>query len=248
MEHQTSSQRMAQSVARSLRHWRSRGKEEPILTDALPAVSLPPFTIAISRQAGTNGSGVAQTVGERLGWPVYDRGLIEEIADQMGLHTELVESVDERKSSWLEECLRSFSSGPDVTQSAYVHHLVQILFSLAAHGQCVIVGRGAAQVLPEATTLRVRLVAPFDDRVVATRERFGLSVEEAQRKVRQTDDHRARFVRDHFLKDPDDPALYDLILNACRLNAADCAEMIVATLEKLKKVQEPVRAAQRVRP
>jgi cytidylate kinase len=110
----------------------------------------------------------------------------------------------------------------------------------------VIVGRGAAQVLPEATTLRVRLVGPFDERVIATRERYGLSVEEAQRKVRQTDDHRARFVRDHFHKNPDDPALYDLILNASRLGTADCAEMIVATLEKLSRIQARVVGAERI--
>ena len=33
----------------------------------------PALTIALSRQAGAGGTEVARRVGERLGWPVYDR-------------------------------------------------------------------------------------------------------------------------------------------------------------------------------
>ena len=51
----------------------------------------------------------------------------------------------------------SATAGP--AASGYVHRLIQTLLSLAAKGECVILGRGAAQALPPQTTLRVRLVA-----------------------------------------------------------------------------------------
>jgi cytidylate kinase len=233
MERLTSSERMGEAMARALRHWQYRGKAE---ADLAPVVEAPPpLTIAISRQAGANGAAVARAAGERLGWPVYDRELIEKIAQEMGLRSQLVESIDESRTSWLEECLRAFTSRPGVSEGAYLLTLRRVLFSLAAHGDCVIVGRGAAQVLPEATTLRIRLVGPFEQRIASIRERHGLWPAEARRFVQETDERRRRFVQDHFHKGPDDPALYDLVLNSGRLSVKDCVGLIVCALETLKK-------------
>ena len=102
---------------------------------------VPALTIAISRQAGAGGTSVAAEVGARLGWPVYDRELVERIAREMHLRTKLLESVDERRTSWLVECAESFSQVPLVGESAYVRHLIQTILSLGSHGSCVIVGR-----------------------------------------------------------------------------------------------------------
>src|SRR5262249_41409867 len=51
----------------------------------------------------------------------------------------------------------------------------ETLLSRAAHGECIIVGRGAAQVLPPKTTLRVRMVGPLQDRITATQHRYHCS-------------------------------------------------------------------------
>jgi cytidylate kinase len=109
-----------------------------------------------------------------------------------------------------------------------------MLLSLAAHGECVIVGRGAAQVLPAETTLRVRLVAPEEKRVEAIEQRFGISNEEAARWVEKTDAERIRFVRDHFHKDPADPRNYDLVLNSLRFSVDECADLILEALHRLQ--------------
>ena len=37
--------------------------------------------------------------GRRLQWPVYDHALLEQIAKDLGVRTNLVESVDERRKS-----------------------------------------------------------------------------------------------------------------------------------------------------
>ena len=114
------------------------------------------LTITISREAGASGTSVAAEVGARLGWPVYDNALLEEIAREMHLRTRLLESVDERRMSWLLQVAESFSQDAPVSENAYVRHLVETILSLGSHGACVIVGRGAAHILPAATTLRVR--------------------------------------------------------------------------------------------
>jgi cytidylate kinase len=204
----------------------------------------PPPTIAISRQAGSNVSAIAKIVGERLGWPVYDRELIDRIAEEMKQHPKLVESVDEHRGGWLSDLWESFSSKPAVSEIAYVRRLRPVLVALATRGECVIVGRGAAQVLPPATTLRVRLVGPLEGRIAAVQKRFTVSEDVARRRVLDADDHRNRFVHDYFLKDPNDPGLYDLALNVCRLSVEDCAGLIVSGLDVLRAgrmLAEPAR-------
>jgi hypothetical protein len=222
---QFSSERLGEAVARAHQHWYST---HPGSERQTGAPERPPLTIALSREAGTNASAVAQAVGARLDWPVYDQELLELIAGRLGLQTKLVESVDEKRGSWLQESLAALGRERIVSEPAYVHQLLLTLLSLAGHGRCVIVGRGAAQALPADTTLRVRLVAPEEGRVRAAEERLGMSHADAVRWVRQTDSDRADFVRTHFRIDPGDPRSYDLVLNTAHFATADCAELIVA--------------------
>ena len=194
-----------------------------------------PFTIAISRDSGANGHLIAHAVGFRLCWPVYDQELLRMVADDMGLRARMLEGLDEKRANWLQESLAGFiTSAPTVDSSAYIHHLVETLFSLAAHGECVILGRGAAQLLPVATTLRVRLVGPLKDRIATIQQRLGVKRVEAARRIAQTDQDRTRFVVDNFLKDPADPCNYDLVLNSARLGVQACAEVIVETLRRMQ--------------
>ena len=45
----------------------------------------------------------------------------------------------------------------------------------------------------------------------------------------------ARFIKDHFRKDPAEPHQYDLLLNISRWSVAKCTDQIVAALSQLKK-------------
>jgi hypothetical protein len=177
---------------------------------------------------------VAHAIGEELGWHVYDHELVEWIARDMGVRADLLESVDERRMSWLTELLQGFTSGPVVSPVTYSYHLAQTLLSLAAHGECILVGRGAAQLLPPETTLRLRLVGPLKDRVAAVQRRLGCSAEEAARWVEQTEREWRAFVVEHFDKDPADADGYDLILGAFRYASSQCAQLTATALRLLQ--------------
>lgn len=168
--YKTSSERMAEVMTRARRQWQNQ-QRRPGPVETLSPLAPRAFTIAISREAGANGSAVGRLLGERLGWPVYDYELVERIANEMGLRSEFLESVDEKRMSWLQEIAESFSSESSVTESAYVRHLVQILLTLALHGECIIVGRGANVVVPVETSLRIRLVAPIRTRIATVQKR-----------------------------------------------------------------------------
>lgn len=195
----------------------------------------PAFTIALSRESGTFGAAIAREVGNRLGWPVYDKELVQHIADDMGVHSTLLESVDERQDNWLSDCLAGFAATPPVSTTGYLHRLLETLLSLGRHGNCVIVGRGATKVLPLATTLRVRVVAPLEQRIQAVQRERNITHKEAAARVETTDRERNRFVASHFGIDPADPANYDLVLNTARYAPGECADIILAALESLRK-------------
>jgi cytidylate kinase len=199
------------------------------------AMVAPAFTVAVSREAGTYGAAIAREVGNRLGWPVYDRELLQRIAEDMGIRQTLLESVDERNVGWLRECFSKLFSVPNVNESVYFRRLVETLLSLATHGNCVVVGRGATAALPLATTLRVRVVAPREHRIEAIRREHSISHEEATRRLETTDRERNTFVKSHFEIDPSDAANYDLVVNAARFSTTECADLVIAAVERLRK-------------
>ncbi len=147
MDPKSTSERLVETMA----HIFLRPEKQP---PAASAGEARPFSIAVSRDSGANGHLIARAVGARLDWPVYDKELLSRIADEMGLRARLLEGLDEKQVNWLQDALAGFASAAAVDSGAYVHRLVETLLSLAAHGECVILGRGAAQVLPANTTLR----------------------------------------------------------------------------------------------
>jgi cytidylate kinase len=201
------------------------------------------FSIALSRETGTQATAVAQEVGRLLAWQVYDRKLLEKIAQDMGLRTNLLESVDERRQSWMTEAMEGLLSASFATESSFAHHLVKTVLALGTHGECVIVGRGAAFILPPATTLRVRLVGSMQERVAAWCQMRGISEQKAAEQVRTLDRQRADFLQYHFLKTPTDPCNFDLILNAPRLSVEQLAELIAKALRRLEARQQEKNSA-----
>jgi cytidylate kinase len=233
MDHEFAPKRVAETLQHLYRHWEQKRKAAASRSDeALPSARA--LTIALSRETGTEATAIGREIGQRLGWPVYDHELVERIAQDMGTHTRLLESVDEKRVSWLLEAFAALTSVPYASQSAYVHRLVKTVLALGSYGECVIVGRGAAFILPAETTLRVRLIAPLEDRIRTITNQRGVSKEEALRQIEQTDREHNTFVHDHFSKDPTDSRNYDVLLNAARFGIAGCAALVVTALHSLK--------------
>lgn len=194
-----------------------------------------PYTIAISREAGASGGTVAREIGARLSWPVYDRELLERIASDAGIQTKLLESVDEQSRGWIAETLENLFGVPHVTESKYVHRLVDSVLALASRGKCVIVGRGSTAILPRSSTLRVRLVAPLEHRVEVLRKRLNLDEKAAHAKAMEQDKQRNEFARSNFHCDAENPSHYDLVLNTATFSPAECADLIVDALNRRQK-------------
>ena len=215
------------ALERAYQHWRERGA---LLKLPFPKHPEPPLTVAISRELGAGGSEISQAIAERMGWPLYDRELVSQISDDTGIRSQLLEKLDEKNPSWLAECLEGFSEERNISGAGYAIRLRKILLALYYHGDCVILGRGAAQILPPEKTLRVRLVAPLGTRIERMSKILG-SQDDAVHMVTESDRDREAFVKRYFFKDPASSECYDLTLDTSRFSQEACVDIIATAIE-----------------
>jgi cytidylate kinase len=197
--------------------------------------------ITISRHFACGSSEVARSVATALGWNLIDDSFVGEVAARAGLTPEEVALREERAPTFLERFARSTAlASPELFLPATgaidelgEDKLIKITRSLvselAAVGRVVMVGRAAGPVLEfEEDAMHTRLVAPRSFRVERVMEARGLGSEEAQRLVDERDRNRARYHREYYDRDWDDPTHYHMVLNTALLGFERAANLIVA--------------------
>jgi cytidylate kinase len=202
--------------------------------------------ITISRQFRAGGSEVAAEVAEALGWSVVDDSLVDAVAERSGFSPEEVRSLEESVPTFMErfaqysalaspEGLLSTPSAIESPATTTLAHVTRsVIEEFARRDRIVLVGRAAAAVLEaERDAIHVRLVAPLSLRLRATMDALGCSEEEARVEVQERDENRARYHRDLFGRDWNDPLNYHLVLNAGALGVSGAAELIVARARAL---------------
>lgn len=199
--------------------------------------------ITLSRDHGALGRQIANALAQRLGIPVYDREILDKIAER--LHTDpktlkmLDESVARARDMWL---LRLFT-GQDLSEDSYRIHLVNVLLSLGRSGG-VILGRGGNVVLATSCALRVRITASPDVRQRRVCERYTITPEEAHRQIVDIDANRGRFVWELFHRRNNDPTNYDLVINTDRLASIDpVVDMMIAAYNAIADAHQEAAVA-----
>jgi cytidylate kinase len=184
------------------------------------------LTVAISREAGARGGTIGRRVARKLGWQVFDQELLEYIAQEGTFRQDFTENLAPEALRWAEERLQELRRAEQLSQHPSIVHLARVLLALGAQGEVVVIGRGAGCILPPASTLHVRVVAPLPDRIAYLAQWERLTVEEATARVRLRDSRRAEFISTHFHRQPADPYQYDLLMNSSLLGEELCAELI----------------------
>lgn len=215
---------IARLVERQMRNW-ELGREQRSESQVGTGIRVEDF-ICVSRQVGTDGEDVAQGLGERLGWPVFDREILDAMAGDDAVRRQIYESMDERDLTWWEEALRSLMQS-EFVRNDYFKKLSETLLSLARQGTCVFLGRGADLLLPDEVGFRVRLVAPAASRIEHIAALHQLTTIEAGQWVGRVESERRRFFRRHFGIEADDPVRHDMTINLARFSRSETIEMIL---------------------
>jgi hypothetical protein len=187
--------------------------------------------LLISRECGSGGNVTSRIAGERLGWQVFDKEVVDQVSDLSHARQSLVESVDEKLRTKWEETWHSMLDGGDLSSSQYMRYLHEVVMTLGHRGDVVILGRGAQYLLPRPCALRVRLIAPLEQRAARLAEIKQITQAQARIYVQHTDEDRARFVRKTFHSDISDPRDYDLVVNTGEVTFPQVAEIILSALE-----------------
>src|SRR5262245_29855354 len=183
-------------------------------------------SVAISREAGSRGGSIARRLGRKLGWPVYGQEMLEYLAANETARAQLLAELPPDAPVWAADRVDRLYREGYLTGEPNFGELAQLMLSLAAPGEVILVGRGAGYLLPAASTVHVRVVAPEADRVGYMAQYLRQSQPEAAEQVRRRDALRAQFVATHFRRPPDELHAFDLILNSGLLGEEVCADLV----------------------
>jgi hypothetical protein len=180
------------------------------------------------------GKGIADALAERLGWPVFDREILDAMAGDDTMRRQIYESMDQRDLSWWEETLRSLMQSEFVLND-YFKKLSETILVLARQGRCVFLGRGADLLLPADLGFRVRLVAPLSERVARVARLHELTEREAAVWIDRVERERQRFFHRHFGIEVGDPVRFDLTVNLSRFSPSAAVDLI----QRAKSLRAP---------
>lgn len=186
--------------------------------------------ITISREMGSGGIPIAHRTAEKLGYTLIDGDSIAAVAENYGLTAEALENADEKPPAFVEKI--------DEKIETDFHRVELIILDHALKGNVVIYGRGGQDLLKGVSSvLRVRIIAPFEERVERWAEREWIDPDLARILVRKSDQQRAGFIRYYFDRDWQDPLHYDLNINTSRLSD-DTAVKLICEGVRDKNLQE----------
>jgi cytidylate kinase len=221
----SSSRSVAQIVEEQVRKWRIEHQQAQPETSVLP-------TITLSREPGSGGRLVAEAIAERLELDLFHQEVIHEMAKSAQVSTRLVESLDEKGLSMIEDWIASAVHKRHLWPDEYLTHLLKVIGTIGKHGHAVIVGRGANFILPPSNRFRIRIIAPREFRIDKMAKQFGLTDDEAERRILKTDSERRAFIRKYFHADIADPQNYDIIFNTGTIDIAEAATAVCSLLDK----------------
>ena len=204
--------------------------------------------IAISRQVGTAGEDVAQSLSKRLGFRYVDYQLVQAAAAEAGVSPETVSEAEHTPSLMtrlLESLARNptmpaaawsdplpLASSPMYTSIDYRRFVEQVIRETADQGECVIVGHAGQVILRERfDTLKVLVTGSDSHR--ARRIQTGMSVDEkeALKIVERTDHERMDYFHRFYDTGWLTPCTYDLCISTDYLNPEQAAELVTRAAE-----------------
>ena len=208
--------------------------------------------ITIARLYGAGGDTVGQMLAERLKADFLGPALIDQVAHRLELPKEEVAAADEQPGSFLNRLLIALAAAspehavtsesptwtPPYTdpnsdpRRAVLEHTQHVIREAARSGNVVILGRGGAYILQDvqgAIHVFLRAAESVRAKVIMGRENLGL--EEAKRRIKQTDENRRAYIRQVYGHTWDLPGHYDMVLDTGRLGYDATVEAILAGLK-----------------
>ncbi|MFZ5450156.1 MAG: cytidylate kinase family protein [Thermodesulfobacteriota bacterium] len=180
--------------------------------------------LTISREYGSGGREIGRRVAERLGYQYLDKERLFQDLEKVGERWGKV-------ARELDEVCPTVWERYDWQYRGYVAQVESLILDYAAGDRVVIIGRGGSFLLQGIPfCLRVRLVAPLEDRIERVMVRESLSRAAAERLIAQVDGERACFIKANYDVDWAEDKWYDMTLNTSSLSHDRVVEILSEAL------------------
>jgi cytidylate kinase len=224
----TKARSIEQIIEEQVRRWQTTRTEEKKKVERISVIT-------ISREAGSGGNILAKRLSDQLEFDLFYQEFIHKMAESAHVSVRLLETLDEKGASVLEEWISSLVDKRHLWPDRYLQHLMKIIGTIGKHGRAVIVGRGANFVLPPEKRLSVRVIAHQETRLRNVSQEFSVSVDEARSRVLKTESDRKAFIKKYFNDDIRHPLNYDLIINTGTLSIDDAVNAVSGALSQLNR-------------
>lgn len=203
-----------------------RKKKEP---------AAPPKVITVSRMFGAGGISVSNRLKEALGWPMWDREILDVLASQTQGKNQahMFEALDEKTQGLIESFVSSVAG--DVDREAYFYLLPRAIY-IIAQNDAIILGRGAHLFLPD--SMKVFLKASLGTRIQNVMQLLGISEREAKREIINREQDREAFlehINRKFRRPPGSASgqlVYDIELSMDSLSFEEATDAVVAAAKR----------------
>jgi len=197
-----------------------------------------PF-ITLSREYGVGAFGLGEKIVRIINekyksspeWAAYDRTILDKLMNDLGLSESLAATLtDNSKRKMADFIQTAFSKFPP--QVAVYRKLVEVVRTLAVHGNVVIVGRAGNVITRDMIKgFHVRVVAPMHFRAERISRTHNIKIEEAKKLVVEKDAKRDGFIKEYVKHDNKEPLNYHIVVNLGQMTDDEAAMAIVNSMQ-----------------
>ncbi len=184
--------------------------------------------ITFERKYGSGGHEIAAKLADKLGYRLYDRGVVTETCKRMGLPYDMVSTMDEQTP------VKTFFNAPgqEKTLGEQIYSTeAEIIKEAADTPGCVFVGRCASEILKDKKCLKVFITANDKFRLERAKTVEKIPAEKAEEVMSKFDKKREKFFTAHSEAKWGAPEYFDIIINSAEIGVDAAVEM----LERLVK-------------
>ncbi|SCZ62971.1 cytidylate kinase-like family protein [Thiohalomonas denitrificans] len=168
--------------------------------------------VTISRSYGAGGEQIAERLSAALGVEVWDRAILDAVAESAKSSPELMAKLDDRVETGKATWIYNFLTGQKAFLASYRYHLVKVVLALSQRGG-IIVGRGSHLILANRRVFRLRVVGSPERsaRRISVRQEMDFNASLAE--VVRVNKEREQFLWKAFGHHVNEPERFDLIVN-----------------------------------
>ncbi len=215
---------------------------------AKPRQLSPHPMVALSAAYGAAGGEIGRALSRSLTVPFIDRAIPASLADRVAEALQETIEEEDRSTSAIGGILAELratsqlfgvqglsANDKPLSVKDYRRLAEEAMGQLAATSGAVVVGHGAAAALrANPAVLRVAVRASLEARVRRVMQIEGLDLQEARRKVEAADAARRVYLRRLYGVSPDDPSLYNLIIDTSAIPPEASIAVILQALQGLR--------------